>query len=77
MKCLLRLDATACRTEGTRKRECLLTSDAEEESEEESSDESVDVPVAPVAVRRKFGDEEDSDDVSTLEQPSQSLSDMF
>ena len=31
------------------------------ESEEESSDESVDVPVA--TPRRKFDDEEDSDDV--------------
>ena len=32
---------------------------ADEESEESSSDESVEVPVA----RRKFADEEDSDDV--------------
>ena len=40
----------------------MLTSLADEsESEEESSDESVDVPVA--APRRKFDDEEDSDDV--------------
>lgn len=37
---------------------------AEEESEEESSDESVDAQ--PIAVRRKFDDEEDSDDVSSV-----------
>ncbi|KAI1614260.1 translation initiation factor eIF-3 subunit 1 [Exophiala viscosa] len=37
----------------------------DDESEESSDEESVDVPVAvPVATRRKFDDEEDSDDVA-------------
>ena len=43
-----------------------LTAYLDDESEEESSDESVDVPTQPVAARRKFDDEEDSDDVSHI-----------
>jgi len=41
---------------------------SDDESDESSSDESIDVPVA---TRRKFGDEEDSDDVRLSHRPAE------